>query len=203
LETCPQYLLLDRKLYWPKSGDDSFAGARFVMSPPLRGKADREALWRGVKSGAVQVVATDHCPFFLSQKDRGREDFTAIPNGAPGVEHRMELLFSEGVLKRRMSLNRFVDVTSAAPAKIFGLYPKKGRIAVGADADIVIMDPRDRHVISASSHHMNCDYSAYEGWRVHGKCWITMLRGNVASIDGKVNIPAEFGKFLPRKPLKY
>lgn len=196
VETCVQYLLLDESLY-----DQGFEGSKWVMSPPLRKAKDRRALWNGIRQNLVHTVATDHCPFCMDQKKMGESSFAKIPNGAPGIEHRMELMFSEGVLKGQLSLSKFVDVTATAPAKIFGLYPKKGTIAIGADADIVIFDPKQEHTISAKTHHMNCDYSAYEGWKVKGKCRTTILRGTVAVDQGKVLIQKGFGKYLPRKPV--
>lgn len=194
VETCVQYLLLDDSAYQEKD----FGGAKYVMSPPLRKKSDQEALWKGIDQNLIEVVATDHCPFCMDQKRMGLNDFSKIPNGAPGIENRMELMFSEGVLKKRISLNKFVELTSTAPAKIFGLFPKKGTLAVGSDADIVIFDPKKQHTISAKTHHMNCDYSAYEGWQVQGQCRTTLLRGTVAVDQGKALIPKGFGKFLPR-----
>lgn len=195
VETCTQYLLLDDSVY----EEENFGGAKYVMSPPIRKKKDQTALWAGIDQGLIQVVATDHCPFCMDQKRMGEKDFSKIPNGAPGVENRMELMFSEGVLKGRMSLNKFVDVTATAPARIFGLAPRKGTIAVGGDADIVIFDPNAKHTISAKSHHMNCDYSAYEGWKVTGKCRTTILRGTVAVDQGKALVGKGFGKYLPRE----
>ncbi len=197
VETCVQYLLLDDSVY----EQENFGGAKYVMSPPLRKKKDQEALWAGISQGLIEVVATDHCPFCMSQKKMGENDFSKIPNGAPGVENRMELMFSEGVLKGRMSLNKFVDLTSTAPARIFGLAPKKGSIAVGGDADIVIFDPLATHEISAKTHHMNCDYSAYEGWKVTGKCRTTILRGTVAIDQGRALVGKGFGKYLARARL--
>lgn len=197
VETCVQYLLLDDSVYL----EENFGGAKYVMSPPLRKKKDQEALWAAINQNLVEVVATDHCPFCMDQKKMGLNDFSKIPNGAPGVENRMELMFSEGVVKNRISLNKFVDVTSTAPAKIFGLFPKKGTIAVGGDADILIFDPTVDHTISASTHHMNCDYSAYEGWKVKGKCRTTILRGTVAIDEGKAFVGKGFGKYIPRAKL--
>jgi dihydropyrimidinase len=194
VETCIQYLLLDDSVYLEKD----FGGAKYVMSPPIRKKKDQEALWKAIEQNIVEVVATDHCPFCMEQKRMGKDDFSKIPNGAPAVENRMELLFSEGVLKNRLSLNKFVDVTSTAPARIFGLLPKKGTIAVGADADIVIFDPKVQHTISAKTHHMNCDYSMFEGWKVQGKCRTTILRGTVAIDQGKAFVGKGFGRYLPR-----
>jgi len=193
VETCPQYLLLDASLY--KKG---FEAAKWVMSPPLREKKDHETLWAGIKQGLIQAVGTDHCPFMWKDKLKGKDDFTKIPNGAPGLEHRMELLFSEGVKKDRISVNKLVEVTSTNISKIFGLFPQKGTIAVGSDADLVIFDPDEKHTISVDSHHHRCDYSAYEGWEVTGKTKTVLLRGEIAINDNKVKIPKGFGKFIKR-----
>lgn len=195
VETCIQYLLLDDTLY----DRPGFEGAKWVMSPPLRKPKDQEALWNGLKQGLVHVVATDHCPFCMNQKEMGKDDFSKIPNGAPGIENRMELLYSEGVEKGKITLNKFVEVSSLNPAKIFGLYPQKGTIAVGSDADLVVFDPRVEHVLSAKTHHMNCDYSSYEGWKVKGKVKTVLLRGTVAIENGKAHIGKGFGKYLRRK----
>ncbi len=194
VETCIQYLLLDDSVYL----EENFGGAKYVMSPPIRKKKDQEALWKGIDQGIVEVVATDHCPFCMDQKRAGEKDFSKIPNGGPVIENRMELLFSEGVLKRGMSLNKFVDVTSTAPARIFGLAPKKGSIAVGMDADIVVFDPKRKHTMSAKTHHMKCDFSLFEGWEVTGKCRQTILRGKLAIDDGKALVGKGYGKFQPR-----
>jgi dihydropyrimidinase len=197
VETCIQYLILDDSLY----NQDGFEGAKFVLSPPLRTKKDQEALWAGISQNLVHTIATDHCPFCMDQKAMGKDDFSKIPNGLPGIEHRIELLFSEGVEKGRISLNKFVDLSSTASAKIFGLFPKKGTLAVGSDADLVVFDPTAKHTLSSKTHHMNCDYSAFEGWQVTGKCRTTILRGNVAVDEGEAKIGKGFGKYLPRKPI--
>ena len=175
VETCIQYLTLDASLY-----EKDFDGAKWVMSPPLREKKDQETLWAGINQGLVQVVATDHCPFKWEQKLMGKNDFSKIPNGHPAIEHRMELLYSEGVHKNKITLNKYVEVACTNPAKIFGMFPKKGTIAVGSDADIVIFDSNQKHTISAKTHHMNVDYSAYEGWELTGKVKTVLLRGKVA-----------------------
>ncbi len=193
VETCIQYLVLDASLY-----DKGFESAKWVMSPPLREKKDQETLWAGINQGMVQIVATDHCPFLWKQKEMGLNDFSKIPNGHPAIEHRMELLFSEGVAKGRISLNKFVEVTSTNVAKIFGMYPQKGCIAVGSDADIVIFDPSEKHIISVNNHHMNCDYSAYEGWELVGKCKTIILRGKIAVDDNKLLVEKGYGKFIKR-----
>ncbi len=197
VETCIQYLILDASLY----KKPNFEGAKWVMSPPLREKKDQAALWSGINQGLVQVVGTDHCPFKWEQKLMGKDDFSKIPNGHPAIENRMELLYSEGVHKGKISLNKFVEVASTNAAKIFGMYPRKGCIAVGADADIVIFDPKEKHKISAKTHHMNVDYSGYEGWKVTGKCKTIILRGQVAIDDGKVHIKKGYGQFIKRKKI--
>ncbi len=196
VETCIQYLLLDESYYFK----DGFEGAKVVMSPPLRKKKDQEALWAGINQNLIQHVATDHCPFCMDQKAMGKDDFSKIPNGAPGIENRFELLYSEGVTKGRIGLNKFVEMTSTGAAKIFGLFPRKGTIAVGSDADIIIFDPETRHTISADTHHMNVDYNPYEGWEVQGKARTTILRGTVAIDAGKALVSEGFGKYQKRPP---
>jgi dihydropyrimidinase len=198
VETCIQYLLLDESLYF----QDGFEAAKVVMSPPLRKKKDQQALWSGINQNLIHHVATDHCPFCMDQKKMGIDNFSKIPNGAPGIEHRMELLYSEGVEAGRISLNKFVDLSSTAVAKIFGLFPRKGTIAVGSDADIIIFDPAQKHTISAKTHHMNCDYSAYEGWEVQGKTRTTILRGTVAIDNGEAFIGEGHGQYLSRPPFR-
>lgn len=196
VETCIQYLLLDDSYYFR----EGFEGAKVVMSPPLRKKKDQEALWAAINQNLVHHVATDHCPFCMDQKAMGKDNFSKIPNGAPGIENRFELLFSEGVAKGRISINKFVEMSSTAVAKIFGLFPRKGTIAVGSDADIVIFDPHASHTISAETHHMNVDYNAYEGWEVQGKVRTTILRGTVAIDQGVAQVGKGFGKYLKRAP---
>ena len=193
VETCIQYLLLDASLY-----EKDFEGAKWVMSPPLREKKDQQTLWAGINQGLVNVVATDHCPFMWQQKLMGKDDFSKIPNGHPAVENRMELLFSEGVAKNKISLNKYVEVACTNPAKIFGMFPRKGTIAVGSDADIVIFDPNEKHTLSAKEHHMNVDYSGYEGWEVTGKVKIVLLRGQVAIDNNKCLLEKGYGKFIKR-----
>ena len=193
VETCIQYLLLDASLY-----ENAAEGAKWVMSPPLREPKDQATLWAGLNQGLVNVVGTDHCPFTWAQKLRGQDDFSKIPNGHPAVEHRLELLFSEGVGKGRLTLQKFVAVTSTNAAKIFGLFPRKGTISIGADADLVIFDPAKQHVISAATHHMNCDYSAYEGWELTGKVETVLLRGQVAIAAGEARVGRGYGQFIKR-----
>lgn len=192
-ETCIQYLVLDASLY-----EKNFEGAKWVMSPPLREKKDQESLWGGIDQGIVQIVATDHCPFNWEQKLMGKDDFSKIPNGHPAIENRMELLFSEGVNKGKISLNKYVEVTSTNSAKIFGMFPRKGTIGIGADADLIIFDPNEEHTLSVKSHHMNVDYSGYEGWKLKGKCKQTILRGKVAVDDGKVRFQKGYGQYIKR-----
>jgi dihydropyrimidinase len=193
VETCIQYLLLDDSLY-----ENDFEGAKWVMSPPLRKKKDQTTLWAGINQGLVNVVATDHCPFLWKQKLRGSTDFSAIPNGHPAIENRMELLFSEGVHKKRISLNKYVEVACTNPAKIFGMFPRKGTIAPGSDADLVLFDPNKKHTLSAATHHMNVDYSAYEGWELTGKVQTVLLRGRVAIDKGQCLLPKGYGQFIKR-----
>lgn len=197
VETCIQYLVLDASLY-----EQDFDGAKWVMSPPLREKKDQATLWAGINQGLVQVVGTDHCPFKWEQKLMGKDDFSKIPNGHPAIEHRMELLFSEGVNKGKISLNKYVEVTSTNAAKIFGMFPKKGTIAVDADADIVIFDPGAHHTISVNSHHMNTDYSAYEGWKLTGKVKTVLLRGKVVIEDNECLAKKGYGQFVKRNKVK-
>lgn len=197
VETCIQYLLLDASLY-----EKNFEGAKWVMSPPLREKKDQASLWAGINQGLVNVVATDHCPFMWEQKLMGKDDFSKIPNGHPAIEHRMELLFSEGVQKGKITLNKYVELTSTNAAKIFGMFPKKGTIAVGSDADIILLDPNEKHVISAASHHMNVDYSGYEGWELTGKIKTVLLRGRVAIDKGECLIEKGYGQFIKRNKVK-
>ena len=191
-ETCIQYLLLDASLY------EKPDGAKWVMSPPLREKKDQAQLWAGIDQGSIQVVATDHCPFKWEQKQMGKEDFSKIPNGHPAIEHRMELLFSEGVNKKRITVNKFVEVTATNPAKIFGMFPRKGTIGIGSDADIILLDPNEKHTLSAKTHHMNVDYSAYEGMQLTGKVKTVILRGQVAVERGEVKIKKGYGQFVKR-----
>src|SRR5262247_1660541 len=194
-ETCPQYLLLDYSLY----EKPDFEGAKYVMTPPLRDRENQELLWRGLRGDDLQVISTDHCPFcFKEQKELGRGDFSKIPNGGPGVENRMSLIYHHGVTQGRISLNRFVELTSTAAAKIFGLFPKKGTIAVGSDADIVIFDPNREQTISAATHHMRVDYSAYEGWRVRGVTETVLSRGRVIVENNEFKGRAGAGRFIKR-----
>ncbi len=194
-ETCPQYLYLSIENF----DVPDFEGAKYVFTPPLREKWHQEKLWNGLKRDHLQVVSTDHCPFcFKEQKELGRGDFTKIPNGGPGIEHRMSLIYSGGVNKGRFSVNRFVELVSTTPAKLFGLYPRKGTIAAGSDADLVVFDPKRKHTISAKTHHMRVDYSMFEGIEVTGVPDIVLSRGRVVVEGGKFLGHAGQGEFLRR-----
>lgn len=194
-ETCPQYLFLDYSYY----EQEGFEGAKYVMTPPLREKWHQDELWKGLRMDDLQVVSTDHCPFcFKEQKELGRNDFSKIPNGGPGIEHRVSLIYNGGVVGGRINLNRFVEIVSTAPAKMFGLFPKKGTIAVGSDADIVIFDPHQEVTLSAKTHHMNVDYSAYEGMKIKGVSEVVLSRGKVIIENGRyLGAPGE-GRFIKR-----
>ena len=199
-ETCPQYLLLDVSAY----DAPGFDGAKYVLTPPLREEWNQGELWRALRYKSLDVISTDHCPFCLKeQKELGRSDFSKIPNGGPGVENRMSLIYHHGVSGGRIDLNRFVELTSTAAAKIFGLFPKKGTIAVGSDADIVIFDPDREETISVHNprtHHMNIDYSAYEGFRVKGYTETVLSRGKVVIDRGDYVGRAGDGAFVRRGP---
>jgi dihydropyrimidinase len=194
-ETCPQYLYLSLENF----DAPGFEGAKYVFTPPLREKWHQEKLWNGLRRDHLQVVSTDHCPFcFKEQKEMGRDDFTKIPNGGPGVEHRMSLIYSGGVAGGRFSVNRFVELVSTTPAKLFGIYPRKGTIAVGSDADLVIFDPKRKHIISAATHHMRVDYSMFEGIQVTGMPDVVLSRGRVVVEGDKFLGRAGQGEFLRR-----
>jgi dihydropyrimidinase len=176
-ETCPQYLVCALEDMIDSGPENS---AKFVFTPPPREKANQKALWLGLADRTIQVVATDHCPFhFKGQKYDPAGDFSKIPNGAPGIENRLEIVFESGVNKQIFNLNRWVDICCTAPARIFGLYPQKGTIAVGSDADLVIWDPEKIHTISAARHHMKVDYNLYEGMQIRGKADAVILRGEL------------------------
>ncbi|MBT9548292.1 MAG: dihydropyrimidinase [Candidatus Sericytochromatia bacterium] len=197
-ETCPQYLFLDESYYF----QEGFEGAKYVMTPALREKWNQDKLWRGLRFGDLQSIATDHCPFcFKDQKHLGLHDFTKIPNGGPGVENRMSLVYNGGVVGGRISVNKFVDLTSTAAAKTFGLFPKKGTVAVGSDADLVIFDPERKETISINNphmHHMNVDYSLYEGFEVQGVAETVISRGKVVVEKNNYIGKKGDGKFLKR-----
>jgi dihydropyrimidinase len=198
-ETCPQYLFL--------SLDDlgnGFEGAKFVCSPPLRPKDHWNDLWIGLVKDDLQIVSTDHCPFdFHGQKDLGRGDFRKVPNGLPGVEDRVDLMHDGGVVAGRITKERWVEIVSTAPAKMFGMYPQKGSISVGADADLVIYDPNRKRTISAKTHHMDVDYSCYEGRQVQGASDVVLSRGSVIVRDGQFTGRKGAGKFIKRSTAEY
>lgn len=193
-ETCPQYLFLSIDDY-----GEGFEGAKYVMTPPLRERWNQDELWKGLKMDDLQVISTDHCPFCMKeQKELGRDDFSKIPNGAPGVENRVPLIYQGGVVENRISLNRFVELTSTAAAKMFGLFPRKGTIAVGSDADIVIFDPEKEQTLSVETQHMNVDYNTYEGKRIRGVVETVLSRGRVVIENGEYKGRPGDGQFLKR-----
>ncbi|MFJ3905466.1 dihydropyrimidinase [Streptomyces sp. NPDC090025] len=198
-ETCPQYLFLSTD----NLAEPGFEGAKYVCSTPLRPKEHQAALWRGLRTNDLQVVSTDHCPFcFVGQKELGRDDFSKIPNGLPGVENRMDLLH-QAVVDGHISRRRWIEIACATPARMFGLYPQKGTIAPGADADIVVYDPHATQVLSAETHHMNVDYSAYEGKTVTGQVETVLSRGDLV-IDHRTYVGrAGHGSFVPRSTCQY
>jgi dihydropyrimidinase len=193
-ETCPQYLFLSYDNY----EEPDFGGSKYVMSPPLRDKAKQDQLWRGLAFHDLQCISTDHCPFCMKEKRLGENDFSKIPNGAPGVETRMSLVYDGGVRPGRISLNRFVELTSTSPAKIFGLFPRKGTIAPGSDGDIVIFDPNRTITLAARTLHMNCDYNPYEGRQVTGATDTVLSRGSLVIENGVFVGRKGAGSFLKR-----
>ena len=199
-EVTPNHLLLDDELY----DLPDFEGAKFVLSPPLRDRSHQAPLWRALARGTLAMVSTDHCPWtFADQKQRGRRDFTRIPNGAPGIETRVPLLYSEGVGKGRLSLHRFVDACATTPARLYGLFPRKGTIAVGSDADLVIFDPDQEVILSHATLHQNVDYCPFEGWTVRGYPRTVIVRGQIVVQDGEFIGPAGWGQFLARQPFNW
>ncbi len=194
-ETCPQYLFLSYDNY----EESGFDGAKYVMSPPLRDKEKQDELWRGIKFNDLQVVSTDHCPFCMKeQKELGKNDFSAIPNGAPGIETRMSLVYDGGVHGGRITMNRFVEITATAPAKIFGMWPERGTIAPGSRADIVIFDPEKELTLRCKTLHMNVDYNPYEGRKVMGSPDVVMSNGEVIIEDGEFVGKVGRGSFIKR-----
>jgi dihydropyrimidinase len=198
-ETCPQYLFLSLD-----DLGDGFEGAKFVCSPPLRPKDHWDDLWTGLVKDDLQIVSTDHCPFdFHGQKELGRGDFRKIPNGLPGVEDRIDLMHDGGVVGGRITKERWVEIVSTAPAKMFGMFPRKGSIPIGADADIVVYDPNRKRTISAKTHHMDVDYSCYEGRQVQGASDVVLSRGSVIVRDGQFTGRKGAGKFVTRSTADY
>jgi dihydropyrimidinase len=195
-ETCPQYLLLSLE----DVADKGWEGAKYVFTPPLRERRNQPKLWEGLRTDHLQVVSTDHCPFcFADQKALGKDDFTKIPNGGPGIENRLQLLHHHGVGKGNFSLNRLVELVSTAPARIFGMYPKKGVLAVGSDADLVLWDPAEEYTISAATHHMRVDYSMFEGFHVRGNARDVYSRGELIVSGGKFIGKPGRGNYLRRE----
>jgi len=194
-ETCPQYLFLSHDNY----EEPGFEGAKYVMSPPLRAKEKQAELWRGLRTNDLQAVSTDHCPFCMKgDKELGRDDFSKIPNGAPGIEMRMSLMYDGGVVPGNITLERWVELTSTSPAKLFGMYPRKGAIEVGSDADLVVFDPKGETAWSAKTHHMNVDYNPYEGRRCRGAVETVLSRGEVIVEKGWFVGKAGRGRYLER-----
>ncbi len=197
IETLIQYLVLDKSY----AELPNFEGAKYVMSPPLRDKSNQEVFWNALRKRFVSTIATDHAPFdFVGQKEMGRDDFTKIPNGIPSLEDRVNLLYTHGVAAGRIDLSTFVDAASTQAAKIFGMFPRKGAIAIGSDADLVVYDPNYRGSISAKTHQLNLDYSAFEGWEIKGRPSTVTVRGEVAVQDGKFVGTIGRGKFVKREP---
>ncbi|MCA1582788.1 MAG: dihydropyrimidinase [Acidobacteria bacterium] len=196
-ETCPQYLFLSYANY----EEPGFEGAKYVMSPPLRAAGNEERLWRGLAGNDLQAISTDHCPFCMQgQKELGKDDFSKIPNGAPGIETRMSLVWDGGVRAGRISINRFVELTATSPAKIFGLFPRKGTIAPGSDADIVVFDPEKKVTLTSKTLHMKVDYNPYEGREVTGAAETVLSRGRVVIDRGRFVGKPGAGSFLKRDP---
>lgn len=194
VETLIQYLLLDKT----HAELPNFEGAKYVMSPPLRDKRNQALLWAGLQNGIISTLATDHAPFDLAQKRMGKDNFTLIPNGIPSLEDRVRMLYTHGVAAGRLTLQRFVEVASTAAAKIFGLFPKKGTIQIGSDADLVVFDPKFEGTLSAKTHHMNIDYNPFEGFPVKGRCKAVTVRGMVQVRDGEFVGKAGVGQLLRR-----
>lgn len=197
-ETCTHYLTLDRDIY----DQPGFEPAKAVLTPPLRTFEHRESLWRGLNSGVLSVVSSDHCPFCFEDKKRlAGDDFRAIPNGGPGVEHRMAVVYGKGVAEGKITLERFVDLTSTLPAKQFGLFPRKGHLGVGADADVVVFDPNGTTLITADTQHQNMDYTLYEGWKLPGEIKKVFSRGRLVADSGRFVGAAGHGEYLRRTGL--
>ncbi|MFZ0521251.1 MAG: dihydropyrimidinase [Candidatus Acidiferrales bacterium] len=195
-ETCPQYLYLSLE----NMDAPGFEGAKYVFTPPLREKWHQEKLWQGLAKDDLQVVSTDHCPFCMKeQKELGKDDFTKIPNGGPGIEHRLSLVYNGGVHGGKFSPNRFVQLVSTAPAKLFGLYPRKGTVAVGSDADLIVFDPNEEQIIGVKTHHMRVDYSMFEGTRVKGVTKTVLSRGRMIIDNGRFTGKVGAGEFLKRE----
>lgn len=200
IETLIQYLLID-KTYAER---ENFEGAKYVMSPPLRDASNQPVLWNGIRTGEISTLATDHAPFdFVGQKDMGREDFTKIPNGIPSLEDRINLFYTHGVKSGRVDLHRFVDAGSTQAAKLFGLFPRKGTIQIGADADLVVYDPNYQGTITADKHHLALDYNAFEGWQIEGRPSTVTVRGQIQAREGQFVGATDRGQLLRREPTHF
>jgi dihydropyrimidinase len=197
-EVCPQHLLLSIDDY----DRPGFEGAKFVLSPPLRDRSHWQPLWQALANGGLQAVSSDHCPWTWEQKQLGRDDFTQIPSGAPGIETRVPLIYGEGVGKGRLSLNRFVEVCATGPARLFGLFPQKGTVAVGSDADLVLWDPNKEHQLTAENLHTGVDYSPYEDITVRGYPTLVLQRGKVIVRNNEFVGEVGAGRFLKRNPIR-
>ena len=195
VETLIQYLLLDCT-----AAEPNFEGAKNVMSPPLRDKKNQDVMWKALSDESVATLATDHAPFDFTQKQMGKDDFTKIPNGIPSLEDRINLYFTHGVKGNKIDIQRFVDTASTQAAKLFGLFPRKGAIKVGSDADLVVYDPNYRGRISAKTHQMNLDYNSFEGFEIQGRPHVVTVRGKIAVRDGKFIGEFGRGQFLKREP---
>lgn len=199
-ESCQQYFVCDESDYERAN----FEGAKYVMSPPLRNKAHQDKLWAAVFNGDLGVIGSDQCSFnFKGQKELGRDNFSKIPNGGPTIEDRMSIMYEYGVAQGRIGLSRFVDLTSTTAAKLFGLFPKKGTISVGSDADLVIWDPNVERTISAKTHHLRCDYSLFEGFRVHGQARDVFVRGEYVFQNKCFVGQIGKGQYLRQKPFDF
>jgi dihydropyrimidinase len=195
-ETCPQYLLLHEECY----NQELDEGLKYILSPPLRRQENNEAMWRGIREGAIQVVATDHCPFTIEiDKQKGREDFSKCPSGLPGVEERLPLMFSEGVMKGRINIKKMVEVCCTNPAKLFGMYPRKGTLMPGSDGDIVIIDPLMEVILTKDMLHSNVDYTAYEGFKLKGYPVMTLSHGEIIVQNNEFIGQPGRGKFIKRQ----
>jgi dihydropyrimidinase len=194
-ETCTQYFFIDQSFL----EKPNFEGAKYVYTPPPRDKSNQDILWNAVRTNVLQAISTDHCAYlFDGQKDAGKDDFRQIPNGGPGLENRLQMIHHFGVREGRISLNRMVELLCTNPAKLFGLYPRKGTLAVGSDADVVVFDPEKRVTISASTHHSRSDYNLYEGTEVQGSPEIVLLRGNVIVDGDQLLAKPGSGQFIKR-----
>jgi len=200
VEAVAPHLILDETY----AQQENFEGAKYVMSPPLRKRSNLDVLWNGLRSGAISTIGTDHAPFnFVGQKDMGTEAFTKIPNGIPSVQERVDLIYNFGVLTGRIDLHTFVSACSTKAAQLFGLYPRKGSISIGADADLVVYDPDHKHTLSVDTSYSKIDYNAYEGWELRGRSSVVTVRGQIQARDGEFVGTVGRGQLLKRQPTHY